>query len=79
MTDDVALLRAVNVHGTGKLPMNELDAMCEGFGFTDVRTCIASGNVLSTSKLGESDKCRILRLQLNDCLPALARMASAEN
>ncbi len=42
----VALLRAVNVGGTGKLPMAELRAMCEGLGFTDVRTYIASGNVV---------------------------------
>ena len=50
----VALLRAVNVGGTGKLPMAELKALCEGLGFADVRTWIASGNVLFTSKLGES-------------------------
>ena len=29
MTSYVALLRAVNVGGTGKLPMTELRAMCE--------------------------------------------------
>ena len=29
MTAFVALLRAVNVGGTGKLPMSELKAMCE--------------------------------------------------
>ena len=42
----VALLRAVNVGGTGKLPMGELRAMCEAAGFADVRTYIASGNVV---------------------------------
>ena len=42
----VALLRAVNVGGTGKLPMSELRAMCEGIGFAEVRTYIASGNVV---------------------------------
>jgi len=41
----VALLRAVNVGGTGKLPMTELKAMCEAAGFVSVRTYIASGNV----------------------------------
>ena len=46
MTSYVALLRAVNVGGTGKLPMTELRAMCEGCGFKDVRTYIASGNVV---------------------------------
>ena len=49
----VALLRAVNVGGTGKLPMAELRAMCEQAGFADVRTYIASGNVLFRSALAE--------------------------
>lgn len=48
----VALLRAVNVGGTGKLPMTELKAMCVDAGFTDVETYIASGNVVFSSKLG---------------------------
>jgi uncharacterized protein (DUF1697 family) len=42
----IALLRAVNVGGTGKLPMTELKAMCEAAGFKAVRTYIASGNVV---------------------------------
>jgi uncharacterized protein (DUF1697 family) len=42
----VALLRAVNVGGTGKLPMTELRTMCEAAGFAEVRTYIASGNVV---------------------------------
>ncbi|HMI20126.1 MAG TPA: DUF1697 domain-containing protein [Sphingomonas sp.] len=49
MTAYVALLRAVNVGGTGKLPMTELKAMCEAAGFDQVRTYIASGNVVFTS------------------------------
>ncbi|VIO81553.1 DUF1697 domain-containing protein [Bradyrhizobium ivorense] len=48
----VALLRAVNVGGTGKLPMTELKAMCEDEGFGEVQTYIASGNVVFSSKLG---------------------------
>ena len=47
----IALLRAVNVGGTGKLPMAELRAMCEAAGFEDVRTYIASGNVVLRSAL----------------------------
>jgi uncharacterized protein (DUF1697 family) len=50
----VALLRAVNVGGTGKLPMTELKAMCEELGFGAVRTYIASGNVVFTSRKSES-------------------------
>jgi uncharacterized protein (DUF1697 family) len=42
----IALLRAVNVGGTGKLPMSELKAMCVAEGFAKVQTYIASGNVV---------------------------------
>jgi uncharacterized protein (DUF1697 family) len=49
----VALLRAVNVGGTGKLPMTELAAMCVAAGFGKVKTYIASGNVVFESKLSE--------------------------
>lgn len=49
----VALLRAVNVGGTGSLPMSKLKAMCEDAGFSDVQTYIASGNVVFDSKSGE--------------------------
>lgn len=45
----IALLRAVNVGGTGKLPMTELKAMCEQLGFKSVKTYIASGNVVFRS------------------------------
>jgi uncharacterized protein (DUF1697 family) len=46
----VALLRAVNVGGTGKLPMRDLKRMCERAGFSAVRTYIASGNVVFASE-----------------------------
>jgi uncharacterized protein (DUF1697 family) len=51
----IALLRAVNVGGTGKLPMQELQAICLKLGFTKVRTYIASGNVVFQSKLSEKE------------------------
>jgi uncharacterized protein (DUF1697 family) len=47
----IALLRAVNVGGTGKLPMAELKAMCLELGFAQVQTYIASGNVVFQSTL----------------------------
>lgn len=50
----IALLRAVNVGGTGKLPMTELAAMCQQAGFSKVKTFIASGNVVFESKLSEA-------------------------
>ena len=46
MAVHILLLRAVNVGGTGKLPMAELKAMCEDAGFSRVQTYIASGNVV---------------------------------
>lgn len=54
MTHYVALLRAVNVGGTGKLPMADLRAMGNVCGFTDVRTFIASGNMLFVSDRDEA-------------------------
>ena len=50
----IALLRAVNVGGTGKLPMTELKSMCETLGFAGVRTYIASGNVVFSSRKSEA-------------------------
>ena len=50
----VALLRAVNVGDTGKLPMSDLKGICEELGFTGVRTYIASGNVVFTSRKSEA-------------------------
>ncbi len=55
MTVFIALLRAVNVGGTGKLPMTELKAMCDTAGFARARTYIASGNALFESDLGEAE------------------------
>jgi uncharacterized protein (DUF1697 family) len=51
----VALLRAINVGGTGSLPMAELKAICESLGFADVATYIQSGNVVFRAKAPESD------------------------
>ena len=55
MTAYVALLRAVNVAGTGKLPMAELRAMGQALGFANVRTFIASGNLLFESGASEAE------------------------
>jgi uncharacterized protein (DUF1697 family) len=49
-----ALLRAVNVGGTGKLTMSDLKDICEELGFTAVRTYIASGNVVFLSRKSEA-------------------------
>jgi uncharacterized protein (DUF1697 family) len=68
MTTYTALLRAVNVGGTGKLPMSELRDMCTSAGFSNVRTYIASGNVVFESKLAEKS----VKTELERCLETYA-------
>src|ERR1700676_2418185 len=68
MTKYVALLRAVNVGGTGKLPMTELKSMCESSGFLNARTYIASGNVVFDCKLAEA----AVKAKLEKCLASYA-------
>ena len=48
-----ALLRSVNVGGTGKLAMPDLTRLCHQAGFHHAKTYIASGNVVFTSPLAE--------------------------
>ena len=60
----IALLRAVNVGGTGKLPMAELKAMAGELGFENARTYIASGNLLFGTKLKEAEAKSALEGQL---------------
>jgi len=64
MSSYVALLRAVNVGGTGKLPMKELRSMCEEAGFESVQTYIASGNVVFTSSDSEDKVKSVLEKRL---------------
>ena len=52
----VALLRAVNLGVRNKVPMAELRALLADAGYGDVRTYIASGNVLFTSDDGDAAK-----------------------
>lgn len=49
----VALLRAVNVGGASKLPMERLRELCASVGFTKVQTYIASGNVVFETSLSK--------------------------
>lgn len=55
----IALLRAVNIGGTGKLPMSDLKTMCDEIGFAEVQTYIASGNVVFKSN-ETADKVKML-------------------
>jgi uncharacterized protein (DUF1697 family) len=79
MTQFIALLRAVNVGGTGKLPMTELKAMCEAAGFEKVKTYIASGNVVFVSPLSETAVKTALEAKLADYagkqVPVMVRTA----
>jgi uncharacterized protein (DUF1697 family) len=67
-TKYVALLRAVNLAGTGKLPMPELKSMCDSLGFLNARTYINSGNVVFESKLSEA----AVKAKLEKCLASYA-------
>jgi uncharacterized protein (DUF1697 family) len=80
MTTYIALLRAVNVGGTGKLPMKDLSALCARLGFENVRTYIQSGHVVFQSALSEEK----VRTRLEQALtaklgkPADAMLRTAE-
>ncbi len=68
MATYVGLLRAVNVGGTGKLPMDELRRLCENCGFARVRTYIASGNVVFEAEGSEAE----VQAQLQSALQGYA-------
>lgn len=61
----IALLRAVNVGGTGKLSMAELKAMCVAEGWSKVQTYIASGNVVFETKTSPTRIKAALEARLN--------------
>ncbi|MDA0962268.1 MAG: DUF1697 domain-containing protein [Proteobacteria bacterium] len=62
----IALLRAVNVGGTGKLPMAELRALAARIGFANPRTYIASGNLVFESDLTSAEAGVVLEAALAD-------------
>jgi uncharacterized protein (DUF1697 family) len=66
MTTFVALLRAVNVGGTGKLAMEDLRSLCANAGFAKAQTYIASGNVIFTCRKSERQVKAALEAQLED-------------
>jgi uncharacterized protein (DUF1697 family) len=68
VTRYVALLRAVNVGGTGALPMAKLKAMCVDAGFGRVETYIASGNVIFDSKCAATRVKSELEARLQTCV-----------
>lgn len=80
MTIFVALLRAVNVGGTSKLPMVALKAMAEQAGFGSPKTYIASGNLIFSSEASECDVRDALQARLAEHLgkpvPVMIRTAA---
>ena len=76
----VALLRAINVGGSGKLLMSELKALCEEAAFTEVKTYIQSGNVLFETRLSAAKARATLEKALSKKLgaPARAMLRSAD-
>jgi uncharacterized protein (DUF1697 family) len=60
MTVYAALLRAVNVGGSGKLAMSELRELCEDAGLENARTYIQSGNVVFSTRLGVAKATQVL-------------------
>ncbi|WP_223177093.1 DUF1697 domain-containing protein [Sphingomonas rhizophila] len=68
LTPTIALLRAVNVGGTGKLPMTELRSMADELGLANARTYIASGNLLFDTDLDEAQ----VKTRLEERLHAFA-------
>ena len=59
---------ATRLERQGKLPMADLRAMCESIGLTNVRTYIASGNVVFQSRLSEAS----VKAKLERCLEEYA-------
>lgn len=76
----IAFLRAVNVGGTGKLPMSDLRTLCEEIGFEDVKTYIASGNLVFKSNKNAKTIKALLESKLRDYagkdVSAIVRSAS---
>ncbi|MCS0602137.1 DUF1697 domain-containing protein [Streptomyces sp. LP11] len=55
MTTYAALLRGINVGGSGKLPMADLRALVAGLGHTAVRTHLQSGQAVFTTDHGDEE------------------------
>jgi uncharacterized protein (DUF1697 family) len=66
MAGYAALLRAVNVGGTGKLAMSDLKALCVAAGLEDVATYIQSGNVVFRSRRSEASVKKLLEQALEE-------------
>jgi uncharacterized protein (DUF1697 family) len=68
----LALLRGINVGGKNKVPMAELKACFEELGCENVRTYIASGNVMFESSMSSAE----LTEEIQEALPTKFRLDS---
>lgn len=64
----VALLRGVNVGGGNKVPMADLRGLCERLGWEDVRSYIASGNLVFRSEGDAAALAHTLRTEMADAM-----------
>ena len=80
MTGYVALLRAVNVGGTSKLPMAELRRIAGELGLESPQTFIASGNLVFASRKGEAALRKLLEQAIAEhmgkSVPVMLRSAA---
>lgn len=80
MTGYVALLRAVNVGGTSRLPMAELRDIANELGLDNSSTYIASGNLIFASEKDESQVRDMLEKRLAEHMgkpvPVMIRTAA---
>ena len=80
MTAFVALLRAVNVGGTSRLPMSELRDIADELGLENASTYIASGNLIFSSSKSESEVRAMLEKRLAEHMgkpvPIMVRTAA---
>lgn len=68
----VILIRGINVGGKNRVPMAELRKCLEALGFGDVRTYIASGNVILTSDKNPAH----IKSQIEQMLPKQFKLDS---
>lgn len=72
----VALLRGINVGGNNRLPMDDLTSICTDLGWQDVRTYIASGNVVFRTEGGDEALAAALHKALPFDVPVVVLRAS---
>jgi uncharacterized protein (DUF1697 family) len=76
----VALLRAINLGKTRKVPMAELRELAAALGFTEVRTLLQSGNLVFESSVGVRQVAEKLESALQErfgfAVPVILRTAA---